>query len=312
MKLIIHIGTEKTATTTLQFFLYGNRKNLIDNGIYYPSYFDIKNHRIVVSACMDFSKTDDSIRRKQMYGNMKRQRFYGRTREMFIKDMSSVPSGVNTVLISSEHFHSRLTMASELESLREFIGDFFTEIKIVVYLRPQSALVASMYSTHLKAGGNQSFKQFLPTCNPDNPYFDYHRMLLLWAQEFGQSNMTVREFSRRKFVGNHICYDFLDLLGLSPVASYFSLPDDENTSFTRVGMYVLRLINTIFKPRDEEGNRRLSYKKLIRAVERQFRGGNPKLMSKDTARDVDNLFLESNKLVETSFGIRLFEDINDS
>ena len=36
MKLILHIGSEKTGTTAIQRFFKKNRERLIQNGIYYP------------------------------------------------------------------------------------------------------------------------------------------------------------------------------------------------------------------------------------------------------------------------------------
>ena len=37
-RLIVHIGTHKTATTTIQHHLAANRKVLASRGIWYPSY----------------------------------------------------------------------------------------------------------------------------------------------------------------------------------------------------------------------------------------------------------------------------------
>src|SRR5437870_1974253 len=50
MKLILHIGTNKTGTTALQKFLSINRRKLIKHGIYYATPPNIHNFNSVVRA----------------------------------------------------------------------------------------------------------------------------------------------------------------------------------------------------------------------------------------------------------------------
>ena len=45
MKLILHIGTAKTGTTTLQHWFASNRESLQVQGIYYPNSLGKVNHR---------------------------------------------------------------------------------------------------------------------------------------------------------------------------------------------------------------------------------------------------------------------------
>ncbi len=37
MRFVIHIGTHKTGTSSLQTFCVANRRTLLDQGIYYPT-----------------------------------------------------------------------------------------------------------------------------------------------------------------------------------------------------------------------------------------------------------------------------------
>ena len=59
---ILHIGTEKTGTSTLQEFFYQNKLNLAKNDIFFPETFGKKNHiKLSAYACSDNKKDDVRI-----------------------------------------------------------------------------------------------------------------------------------------------------------------------------------------------------------------------------------------------------------
>ena len=61
-------------------------------------------------------------------------------------------SGGATAIFCSEHCHSRLTSPSEVDTLRDFLGGFFDDVRVGVYLRRQDQVALSLYSTRLKSG----------------------------------------------------------------------------------------------------------------------------------------------------------------
>ena len=61
MKAVIHIGTEKTGTTTLQEFLHLNRANLKNQGIAYLQSPGERNNRKLATYCMNHNNVDDHI-----------------------------------------------------------------------------------------------------------------------------------------------------------------------------------------------------------------------------------------------------------
>lgn len=52
--VILHIGAEKTGTTTIQEFLTLNRERLLAQGVHFPMSVGLKNHtRLAVCAAFD-------------------------------------------------------------------------------------------------------------------------------------------------------------------------------------------------------------------------------------------------------------------
>ena len=58
MELYLHIGTEKTGTTTIQSFLAANRDLLKRNRILYPRAPGEQNHRALAAAAQDCARGD--------------------------------------------------------------------------------------------------------------------------------------------------------------------------------------------------------------------------------------------------------------
>ena len=62
MKAIIHIGTEKTGTTTIQEFLHLNRSKLANQGVAYLQSPGLRNNRKLVTYCMKNNKVDNHVK----------------------------------------------------------------------------------------------------------------------------------------------------------------------------------------------------------------------------------------------------------
>ena len=67
MKLILHIGTAKTGTTTLQHWFASNRESLQAQGIYYPKSLGKVNHRALSIFAMNPERPDDSFYRNKIF-----------------------------------------------------------------------------------------------------------------------------------------------------------------------------------------------------------------------------------------------------
>ncbi len=313
MQVVIHIGTEKTGSTTLQEFMLLNRDVLLEHGVYVPQCLGRRNHRKLVAYCMNDSKSDDFIINKGLIKKKKRGRFRQGVADSLLKELSTLDRDlIDTVLISSEHFHSRLTDISEVEQLKALFDGLGVDVKVICYLRKQSHLVESKYSTYLKGGGYSSFTSCSKDCVESNAYYNYDCFLKLWEQCFYIENIHIREFSRNKFKENNLCLDFLDFAGLSVEQKELNFPEDKNTSFSRLGMLMMRVLNRVFIKNGKGGARNKKRKQIVKFISNFFSGKKRKLMSFDERDIIDKRFDKCNAEVSSRYGVQLFSDVNNN
>ncbi|MBF7048009.1 hypothetical protein IY804_07995, partial [Campylobacter volucris] len=143
------------------------------------------------------------------------------------------------VVISSEHLSSRLQDVKEIKRCRKILHILgFREIKIIVYLREQSNMAPSSYSTELKAGKNDDLK--LP--NEFEYLGEYKQMLNKWINVFGKENMIVRLFDTNEFYKGDLLKDFIYNINLK-WDDKFIIPSKQNESLDLIGMELLKRIN---------------------------------------------------------------------
>ena len=237
-RLFLHIGLEKTGTSTLQHFLSRNFKALGEYGFVYPrdvdkSYVQRPFHAPIAGV---FANQKDFIRHHKM------PRLHMVLDEL-AHDLATDP---RDFILSSEHLSSRLTRKEEIERLKETFGD--REVRIICYIRRQDDLALSAYSTEVKAGGRRSLN--MQAVVPRNPFFDFYRKLDMWASVFGDDRMSVRLYDRSILKGADIRDDFLSLIGI-PETDQFIRGSDSNISLDARQLLWLRRLNR-FLPQHAE------------------------------------------------------------
>ena len=101
------------------------------------------------------------------------------------------------MVVTCEHFHSRVTSHAALERLRDLVETEFDEVEILCYFRDQASLLASAYSAAVQMGETRDAIAFSEFCEPGNPYFDYHLMLTRWTEVFRRDQIRPRVFFNR-------------------------------------------------------------------------------------------------------------------
>ncbi len=152
MRCILHIGTEKTGSTSIQKFLLRNQKALQASGVHVCTSAGEGNNRALAAAFMSDNKKDDYINQHKFEHANARQRWKEALCEAIATEVLQARRSANVFLISSEHFHSRLQKAGEVMALHTFLSPLFDEIKVFCYLRRQDQMAVSRYSQSLKAG----------------------------------------------------------------------------------------------------------------------------------------------------------------
>ena len=206
-------------------------------------------HRELVSCAMESGKIDDL---HQLYGISTAQDKNEFDQEIINKvqdELTSLSDDIRSVIISSEHFTSRLVDLQEIKKLREILGCWFDDYQIVLYLRPQVELAMSLYSTALKFGETRGFYDFmdLQVKKKQFYYYDYFEICRKWAGVFGSGSLLIRSYRRAMSYPNGVIEDFFGILGVD--IRLTSDVERRNRSLSKFGQDVLRVLNILHKSR---------------------------------------------------------------
>jgi hypothetical protein len=222
--VILHIGTEKTGTTSLQRFLLANKNFLLRNRILFPGW-EAGQHKIALRAS-EFYGTSAPL------GNFDFQAY----RDALDKELSDHPR--TTVLLSSEFFHSRISTTERMSVLCDLLRELDLKVgKIFVYFRDQASLAQAAYSEMVKAG-RKSIINVTEVCS--NYYFDHQRIAELWARQFGKPALTIQSYNRHK---NGLIRHFCNAIGVNVDKSGIIWPTDSNQTASPILVEFLRKSN---------------------------------------------------------------------
>ena len=292
MQVTIHIGLEKTGTSSIQGFLNENRSVLLTQGVLFPISPGKSNQRRLPAAAM----SDDVGIRAQAI-----KRFGPDFGTRLVRELQAeiAGSGADRLLLSSEHCSARLQTVEEVQRLKGIIKTFGDEITVLVYLRRQDEFLTSIYSTAIRSGYTERFK--VPTSTRPHRRYDYRGLLELWSGVFGREAIRARLFQPSAWVGGHLLTDFCDAAALDPKDTPAPL---RNESMSVEALELLRLINTAAGVGRDRST--------IRAAIKVTQG--PKLsIDSDTRRAFLQNFDSDNRWVaETFFGrSTLFDEVPD-
>lgn len=268
-RLLLHVGTQKTGTTTIQGFLKNTTEPLAAAGVHY----------------LNTGRTN--IAHNVMIQMIRKGRGPGLAKRL-INEMGRHPD--KTCVISSEMF------------FRKDMADYFAEhfpqeirenTKIVIYLRRQDKFAEAMWKQRVKNGrytgspldymGSNKNLNYLPTLNH-------------FANVFGKENLIVRPFERDHFPDGDVLLDFAGHCHLPlDLAKSYDVPSSNATLSKEVSQGLGRL------NRDNSG---INTKDIIRTLSRlrpegAIRSGDCYDLS--TRRAVMKEFAETNAMIREAY-----------
>ncbi|HAN99124.1 MAG TPA: hypothetical protein DCQ98_17580 [Planctomycetaceae bacterium] len=309
--LTVHIGTEKTGTTTIQELLFANRQRLAERRIGVLVSPGQANNRGAATYCMAAGRIDDHGVSNGLRDPGRRERWRSKLRKGLIRELRGMVGRIDRVILTSEHFHSRLVDESEVRTLLELVGPYFDRIDILVYLRRQDRLATSSYSTLLTSGGKR--EEILPSGTSDRThFFDYLALVERWSSVFGRDRLTIRPFDKRQWIEGRLVDDFLHHAGIAVAPSELTLPPNRNESVSAHARPILLRFNRHFPSVLETGPNPHSAKLrwfLVRRL-RDAYPGPPQLPARDEARAFAELFRARNRELAEKYldGRPLFDD----
>ena len=296
MKCFLHIGTEKTATKTIQHFLNQNRLKLYKRGyIYTKSAGEISNIKLPLAA-YEFDRHDDLTSIFGISDKKSMKKFQHQVVSNLRKELNNL-SG-RKIIFSSEHIQSRLTNISEIKKLKEIINSLgLDDISIIVYLRNPAEIANSLFSTAIKSGHVLDNPP-----SPTNSYFNnicnHKKTLEIFESVFGKPSIIPRIFHKNEFKNGSIIDDFSEVIGLSHSNS-FDIPENQNQSLSALGIEILRRINKQVPNLIDDTPNPLRAN-IVQYIQRHF-SGEKYIMSNYLFQQYDSAFYESNEWVRRNY-----------
>jgi len=252
-RAILHIGLEKTGTTSVQAFLALNRAALAARGFRVPILVDpVFQHELCLLAQED---RPAFATLRAVTGTLDPGALAARRAEVAaaLTAATTAPGAEEaTFLLSSEFAHSNLVTAAEVARLAAMLGRWFASVRILVYLRRQDRLAISLLSSRLGGGevlapGETLAEAIFPYEADTLPYyFNYAEILANYAAAFGPQALIVREYARTKLVGGDVVADVCASCGIPPHG--LAREPAQNTAFTQAALELLAAVNPLLPP----------------------------------------------------------------
>jgi hypothetical protein len=300
MKCILHIGTEKTGTTSLQNFLVINRQALSQHGYLYPRSAGPKGYRTLAAAAYDSDRRDDLTKNLGIRSDAALRSYQASVLAQLRAELQQT-SGIDTTIFSSEHFQSRLTRESELQRLKDIVAQLgFSEVSVLVYLRNPVEIANSLYTTSVRKGSTAGNPP-----GPDNAYWrnicDHRETLVRWREVFGRDAIVPRIYNLTESVNDSTIDDFMTRIGLPLSQTSFVMPERKNEGMTHTGLEILRRVNRQVPVFMDDGTPNRMRKGIEKVFAAHMTFGKKYGLPETLRRQYEEAFLDSNEWVRAEY-----------
>jgi hypothetical protein len=238
LDLVLHIGSGKTGTSSIQHFLDRNRSRLAELGCLYPRTPGATRHvRLGLSI-----QSEDAL---DGWVNWHRQRatsleaFRTSFRRRLLREIGD--SGLTRVLFSDEALYGSPNDA--LRRLCEFVDRIAGSLRLVVYLRRQDDHLVSRYQQVVKTGETRPLAEWVRESDLSATY-DYYLRLRTWERLLEPDHFEVRRFEPDSLVDGSLFQDFLEAVGIDARAEEMDAGGtSRNVSLDAESVEFLRLLN---------------------------------------------------------------------
>jgi hypothetical protein len=312
LKVILHIGTEKTGTSSIQHFLHVNRRRLSKSGFHLMRSAGDYDQRALAAYTRSNDEADYYFFEQGIKSNSDKEKFRTDLEAVIDKELSSLPKRIHSVIISSEHFHSTLRNDQAIDKLRKLLSKYFKKVQIICYLREQGALCTSSYSTALKSGICRTLENFARlNCSPKNYYYNYWQLLSKWETAFGQEALDIAIYDKLIFRNGDLLQDFTSRVDPLLQGNLKPYKRKENQSLSPDGQRLLLGVNCAFPRKQHDFN---TIRIQCREEIYELLKGQGQQLNLQTKRSIYYSFLESNTAVRKKYfpdRIALFPEPNE-
>lgn len=242
-RVVVHIGTHKTGTTSIQKSLAEHRAALLQQGVLYPDYTMLKLGKHYAHIGMANALAGQH------------QKYTVQDAENFFKLTRSISDSMAVTLLSAEPFYRQVLSKNSPQNIKtsqeywlardKYIARFRQLIgpaEIILVVRRQEDFAESMYQEQIKV--TKYSKDFRTYLEKFWFHFNYADQADAWASHFP----SVKIIPFYKIQGEHITKNFLSLAGIR--AKNIQDGKLQNVGLPQDGVILKRAANSLRLPQD--------------------------------------------------------------
>lgn len=228
MKLLLHIGTEKTGTTAIQKYLE-SKETLAKLNLWTSRSQGLGNHNYYAAYAFDTHSRDVAMTmRKLQDDDAKHTAFREMIERSLVRDIEM--SQTTEFVITSEDL-ARVFRPQEVARLSALLTRHFDEIQIVLFVRRQDELAISRHGMFIRHRSNQRFSFAAIEDAAKRNFYDYATLYTRWRTQFPEAEMTVVPFgANSRNTGKDSIELFLKAIGRS--REFYKKPFRANPSLS--------------------------------------------------------------------------------
>lgn len=286
-RLILHVGTPKTGTTSLQYFLRNNYEHLREQGVLYP--LSVLTHQ-------------RPPKHQWMMSDLIQADAAGFTTRVS-SALAESDARIHTVILSTEGIYNHWwDYPTGTRDLLKVLTNTFLSVSVLVVFREPLSFALSLYKQALKNparpsakcyGQDWTFERML-----EDPWFRKHLDYAGFIEEveaiFGPDTVDALRYEDGDTIDR-----VMSLLGIARESDW-AIPERENVSLSGLSVEILRVINRI--PLDAERKRQ-----VVASVEEigTLIGDTGDISVPNTARDaVEQASARSRAFLKSRYDIR--------
>jgi hypothetical protein len=276
-RIYLHIGLNKTGTSSLQDFFHMNATALREAGVHYPAAGRDGAAHHTLSRWLKSPKGMELGAQAPMVS-------------LLLDEIR----GADKVVLSSEDFHTHGPRS--IEQLARLFADH--EVRVVLYLREHVRYLASWYQQNVQATHlSCAFDTFC--------YFTRKPLAKIvdqWVRLFGRDMVTVRLYDRSALKGGDIVQDFAEIAGLGSDLSHLRRkPYESNPTVSGNLLFAKRLLNNFLSKPQAAGL--VDEITSLSRLKPEFRG--PMWVDADTVAYVRGMYKADREQLRSAYGLHI-------
>jgi hypothetical protein len=233
-RLVIHVGMEKTGSTTIQEVLRNNAKALRARGINYPA--DMHHHNFTLLPLLHKDPFDMVMWKRRIKPEESKE-VLSSLQLRWDRHFESHRDGI--FIISSELLFQQTDL---IEALHQMVHPYFDTIDLVCYIRHPNDYLSSVVQQQVKNGVRsrgieEIFLDILDT------RLQYSEVIQNWLRYFPKEHLIVRNFTRSHFKNHSLIDDFFETIGRGDITDDQLQVDRLNESIGMNSVILLAELN---------------------------------------------------------------------